>query len=367
MKVKQLTIQGFRNIEKEDVLFDPVFTMIHGENASGKTSILEILYYTAFGKSFRSKDVDVINYEKDFCRVEAVFEKKDRELRIEYGISRTQGKFFKINGKRVRSRTDIMANVGIVLFCPDDLRLVKDGPMKRRVFLNREISNLSKLYYADLLDYTKIVKQRNALLKRNASNLEFDVWDEKLAEKAVTVTRKRYWYIDILKERSKELHKNISGGREELDIAYVSSIMTKEDCQLETAEIERQVREKIKSKMSLDRKRGFTSIGPHTDDFNIFIDGKEAKLFASQGQQRTAALSIKLAEVGLIKKETGAYPIVLLDDILSELDDHRKKEVEHVFENAQIIMTDTQAMGDGLRLCVSKGKIIKKEKAEQNE
>ncbi len=364
MTVTKATIQGFRNIEHQEVVFDPVSNVIYGENATGKTSILESVYYAAFGKSFRSKDLDLINYDQDFCRVELEFEKNGRELEIEYGISRLQGKFFKINKKKVKSRSEIMENINIVLFCPDDLRLVKDGPMKRRIFLNREISNISKLYYSDLLEYTKIVKQRNALLKRNASDLETEIWDEKFAKKAVDVTLKRYWYVDILKEISADIHKKISGEKEHLEIAYHSSIMNEQERFIEREKLEDAVKIRLGKKLNQDRKRGFTSIGPHTDDFSIFINGKEAKTFASQGQQRTAALSLKLAEVQLIKKETSHYPIVLLDDILSELDDRRKKELETVFEHAQIIMTDTNNVGRGLKICVEKGKIIK---AERNE
>lgn len=365
MIIKTVKIDGFRNIDREIIEFDPRYNLIYGKNASGKTSILESIYYCAFCRSFRSRDADLIHYDRDFCRVEAIFEDEGNYHKIEYAISKIKGKWYKINSKAVKSYSDIISNINIVMFCPDDLRIVKDGPIVRRSFLNKEISNLSRLYYMDLSEYNKLLKQRNALLKRQRPFDEFEVWDEKFIEKSVDIIKKRKWYLDLLNGISGNIHSEISDGQEKMELRYKNFLLTGEVYTEDQKEIDAE-RLKIKMKRTLernfeiDKKRGFTSVGPHTDDFDILINEKLSKVYSSQGQQRTAALSIKLAEVDLIKKETGNDPIVLLDDILSELDLKRQAQLKKAFQKTQVLITNAYELGDGYKIEVHNGKVVKK-------
>lgn len=369
MIIRTIKIEGFRNIEREIIEFDPRYNLIFGKNASGKTSILESIYYCAFCRSFRSRDADLIHYDREFCRVEAIFEDEGRHHKIEYAISKIKGKWYKINSKAVKNYSDIISNINIVMFCPDDLRIVKDGPVVRRSFLNKEISNLSRLYYTDLSEYNKLLKQRNALLKRRSLHDEFEAWDEKFIEKSIDIIKKRKWYLDLLNGISGNIHSEISEGQEKLELRYKNILLTGDVYTENLREIDVE-RLKIKMKRALeknfeiDKKRGFTSIGPHTDDFDILINGKLSKVYSSQGQQRTAALSIKLAEVDLIKKETGKDPIVLLDDILSELDLKRQAQLKKAFQKTQVLITNAYELGEGNKIEVYNGKVVKDQNRE---
>lgn len=358
MIIKSIKIEGFRNIEKETVTFDDRLNLIYGKNASGKTSILESIYFCAFGKSFRSKDTDLIHYNREFCRVEAYFEHNNRMQKIEYAISKMKGKWFKINSKAAKNLNDIVSNIHIVMFSPDDLRLIKDGPMVRRNFLNKELSNLSKTYYCDLSDYHKILKQRNALLKKRVKQTDLEIWDEQLAEKAVAIIKKRRWYLEILNEISKKIHYEISEENEILELKYKNALID-EKTEIDTQGLKDKIKKALDRHYETDRIRGFTSVGPHMDDIEILINEKPSKIFSSQGQQRTAALSIKLAEIDLIKKEYGNYPIVLLDDILSELDLKRQEQIKSVFGKTQILISNAYDIGEGNKIEISDGKVVR--------
>lgn len=359
MIIRSIKIEGFRNIEREIIEFDRNYNLIYGKNASGKTSILESIYYCAFCKSFRSRDIDLVHYHRDFCRVEAVFEDENRYHKVEYAISKIKGKWFKINSKVARNYTDVISNIGIVMFSPDDLRIVKDGPAIRRNFLNKEISNLSKLYYSDLLEYNKILRQRNALLKNNRPFIDFEIWNEQLIEKSTDIIKKRMWYLDLLNQLSRDIHFEISEGQENLELKYKNHFINSEDGGWDEVAMKSKIQRALEKNFEIDKKRGFTSIGPHTDDIDILINGRLSKVFASQGQQRTAALSVKLAEVDLIKKETGKYPIVLLDDILSELDLKRQEQLKKVFQKTQVIITNAYELGEGYKIEMNHGRIVK--------
>ncbi len=363
MKIKEISISGFRNIDRLRLEFKDLYNLIYGENASGKTSILEAIYYCAFGKSFRGRDLDLVKKGNEFCRVEAVFEKNSNIQKIEYAVSSEKGKWFKIDGKNVRTTAEIIQNINVVLFSPDDLSIVKDGPAVRRSFLNKEISGISKLYYSDLVKYSNIVKQRNALLKRRAGNIDIEIWNESMSESASGIVNKRLKFMKTLNEISQRIHFDISDGREKLEIRYKSSYLKNtgnED--IEREEIKIRILNSLVKNLEKDRIKGFCCTGPHADDFDILINGMNAKTHASQGQQRTAALSLKLAEVELVKYETGEFPVVLLDDILSELDFKRRSQLERIFEKAQIILTNTENTGNGNKIKVKEGNIERDER-----
>lgn len=363
MIIRSIRIEGFRNIEREIIEFDRHYNLIFGKNASGKTSVLESIYYCAFCKSFRSKDADLINYNREFCRVEANFEDENR-YKVEYAISRLKGKWYKLNSKAAKNYSDIISNINLVMFSPDDLRIVKDGPIVRRNFLNKEISNLSRLYYSDLLEYNKILKQRNTLLKKYRSPDEFEIWDEQLIEKSIDIIKKRKWYLALLHSISSKIHFEISEGQERLELKYRNSLYRspsdgEHEEEFDEEELRVRIKKALEKNFEMDQKRGFTSVGPHTDDVDILINGKLSKIFSSQGQQRTAALSIKLAEVDLIKKETEKYPIVLLDDILSELDLKRQEQLKKVFHKTQVLITNAYELGEGHKIEMYSGKIVR--------
>lgn len=360
MHIKSIKIEGFRNIEREFIEFDPKFNLIYGSNAAGKTSIVESIYFCAFGKSFRGKDLDLINHGRDFCRVEAVFSKHQQIQRVEYAISKYKGKWIKINAKNAKNLADVMTNIQIVVFSPDDLRIMKDGPAVRRLFLNKEISNISKLYYSNFVEYNRILKQRNAILKRGDSGLDLEIWDEKFSEMAAKLILKRLWFVKVLNDISRQIHEEISDGKEILELQYKSDVLSP----LKNTPDERSTKESmiqiLRKNIEIDRRRGFTGAGPHADDIEVSINQKNAKIYGSQGQQRTAALSIKLAEVDLIKRETGESPIVLLDDIFSELDVKRQHKIQQVFEKSQVIVTNAEDFGKGNKIEVQNGTVIKR-------
>lgn len=360
MRIKKIRISGFRNIADAALEFDEYYNLLHGENASGKTSIIEAVYVCAFGRSFRGRDAELVRNGSEFCRVEAFFEKAGIEKKVEYAISPARGKWFKIDGKNVRTTADIIENISVVLFCPDDLEIVKSGPAVRRTFLNKEISALNKLYYADHIKYGNVLKQRNALLKKRAGDIDIEVWNEALIESACGLVSRRLSFLRVLDEISRGIHLEISDGKEVLEISYRSAYLGNNgNADIPVSEVGRRLSQSLAKNLERDKFRGFSCVGPHTDDFEIKINGMSAKSFASQGQQRTAALSLKLAEVVLIKRETGHFPIVLLDDILSELDSKRQSQIEKVFEKAQTIVTNTEDVGGGNKVRVSNGKIIK--------
>lgn len=358
MQIQRLEIQGFRNIESERILFSDGLNVVVGDNAQGKTSLVESIFLCAFGKSFRAKDHELIHHNHEYCYVKGYFKKNGLEERIEYSISRTEGKRFQINGKRIVKMSDLMERVHVVLFSPDDLRLVKDGPANRRTFLNREISGISRVYFNDLVTYNQLLKHRNALLKTTSNPADYGIWNERVADVGCRILLKRLWFLNLLGKYSENLHKSISAGKEQLSLQYQSTFVDLNQNETALEKLKQMAVQRLESRLTQDIRKGFTSIGPHVDDFDIEINGLSAKAYASQGQQRTAALSLKLSEIELLKKETGEYPIVLLDDILSELDKNRQNQLMNAFGDAQVLLTTAENVEFGKILTVKNGKIV---------
>lgn len=371
MKIVSLKLEDFRNIEKEEILFDEDQNLIFGENASGKTSILEGIYICANGRSFRGKDVELVRHDRDFCRAIVEYEKEGSSGKVEITIKRGEGKWCRLNNKYIKKIAELLENIHVVLFSPDDLGIVKDSPAIRRSFLDREISSMNKAYYSDNLNFMQCLRHRNIMLKDiglygRKRHDELSVWDENYADKAATVIFKRLKFIESLGKISERLHQQISGGKETLSISYVSPIdeeiaEMRESSNLEVKTIKEAFKKKLETKIKIDLKRGFSTIGPHTDDLDIAINGKSAKSFGSQGQQRTAALSLKLAETELIEQKMGTSPVLLLDDILSELDGKRQLQLIQTFSKAQIIMTnaeDVDLFSSGKKIRISKGRQV---------
>jgi len=339
MYLTKIELKNFRNYEEQTVEFHKKVNIITGKNAQGKTNLLESLYIMSLGKSFRTnKDVDMIGFEKDFCRVKSTSIKEQRELEIEISIGK-EGKTAKINGLKTTKNIDLLENVYMVVFSPEDLKIVKDEPEKRRKFIDRELCQLKPMYYRNLGRYKKILQQRNSLLKQQDVNEDvIAVWDESLAEYGAKVIQERKRFIEKMNLISKEISKSITNGKEALELSYEANIEFKENYE----EQKEYVKQVLSKNLKNDIFRRSTTVGPHKDDLKICVEGIDIRHFGSQGQQRTAALSLKLAEIQLIKEETKIDPILLLDDVLSELDAERQNFLINSLKDVQLFITTTE-------------------------
>lgn len=355
MRVKKIQLDNFRNYEKEELEFHEKVNIILGNNAQGKTNLLESIFITSLGKSFRtSKDAEMIRFNQEFAKVVAEIEKKDDEESIEIIIS-DGGKAVKVDETRIKKISELLENVYTVIFSPEDLKIVKDEPEKRRRFINRELSQLSPLYYTRLLEYNRILKQRNAFLKEdNVDKNILDIWDIKLAKTGAFIMMKRRDFVKKLSRISSEIHGKITGGSETLCISYASNVPVAGE--KESLDKQEEIlKQALAQNMDRDIFRRNTSKGPHKDDLKITVNNIDLKSFGSQGQQRTAALSLKLAELKLIKEETGEDAILLLDDVLSELDASRQSYLINSLNEVQLFITTTE-IADNIKETLPKGK-----------
>jgi len=353
MYIKEIELTNFRNYEKLKIGFDKKVNFFTGNNAQGKTNLLESIFISSFGRSFRfGKDSEMIRFGESFCKVKVLAERDDDDISVEILIGEKE-KGVKINGTKIKKTAELLKNMLIVVFSPEDLRIIKGDPEKRRNFMDREISQIRPSYYTDISSYKRALLQRNALLKSGNSNESvFDVWDIKLSEYGSKIVFKRKEFIEKLNEIIKEIHKNITGGKEYLEIIYDSEGMTdKESFFL-----------KLKGSRKEDIYKGYTQTGPHRDDLIFHLNGTDIRKFGSQGQQRTAALSLKLAELRLIKEETGEEAVLLLDDVLSELDGERQNMLINSLENVQLFITTTEVndkikekLPKGYTFCIKNG------------
>ena len=339
MYLKKIELKNFRNYEEEAVEFHNKVNIITGKNAQGKTNLLESLYIMSLGKSFRtSKDSEMIGFQKEFCRAKSTSFKEDRELEIEITIG-SEGKTTKINGMKTAKNIDLLENVYMVVFSPEDLKIVKDEPEKRRKFIDRELCQLKPIYYRNLGRYKKILQQRNSLLKQQEVKEDvIAVWDEGLAEYGAKIIQERNRFVEKLNGISREISKGITNGKEALEVSYEANVEYKENYEEQKEHLKNLLTKNLKN----DIFRRSTSIGPHKDDLKICLEGVDIRHFGSQGQQRTAALSLKLAEIQLIKEETKVAPILLLDDVLSELDAERQNFLINSLEEVQLFITTTE-------------------------
>lgn len=363
MYLTKIELKNFRNYEEQEILFDKKVNIITGKNAQGKTNLLESLYIMSLGKSFRTnKDTDMIGFGKDYFRVKSTSIKEGRELEIEIYIGK-EGKIIKINGIKAERNIDILENVFMVVFSPEDLKIVKDEPEKRRRFIDRELCQIKPLYYKYLGKYKRILQHRNSLLKQQEINMDLlAVWDENLAEYGARIIQERSSFIEKLNLISRNISTRITNGKEKLEISYESNVEKKESIDEQKYLLKKALNKNIK----YDIFRRNTSVGPHKDDIKLSIEGIDIRRFGSQGQQRTAALSLKLAEIKMIKEETGFSPILLLDDVLSELDHERQKFLIESMGEVQLFITTTE-INEELKNHMWKGKIFLVEKGKVTE
>ena len=355
MWIKKLKIKNIRNYESEEINLEKNINIFYGQNAQGKTNIIESIFLCSLGKSFRTKkDKEMIKLNEQNALVEVEYEKSDRDGKIKIEIGNKKNIY--LNGIKIKKLSELLGNLNIVIFTPDDINILKGGPQNRRRFLDIMISQLRPNYMHILNLYIKTVEQRNNYLRQikeehKDENL-LEIWDEKLAEYAIKIYEYRKEFIEKIIKKLDIIHKNITNGEEQIELEYVTECDSKE-----------KYLKLLKERRKLDIIKGFTTKGVHRDDFMIYINKKDIKIFGSQGQNRTAMLSLKLAELQVIYDEIGEYPILLLDDFMSELDKTRRKNFLENIEGTQVIITGTEKLDienlEYLEYNVSNGKVLK--------
>jgi len=356
--IKKLSLKNFRNYVKAEIEFTKNINIMIGNNAQGKTSLIEGIYALSTTKSHRtSKDIQMIHFEQDFAKIDAVISIVDDDLELSLSITK-KGKTAKYNGIPVTRLSSYVGKLKTVFFAPEDLELIKGTPAVRRKFLNMEIGQIDPLYIHHLSSYSKILKQRNELLKNDVESesgqLMLEVLTQQLIPHLVYLLDKRYWFLKSLAVHAKKVHAFITDSKEDISFEYINSMGIDEIT-------EDALMMKFESLYANDKRMRTTTVGVHRDDFSVFLSQKQkthllsvnehvhavnAHEFASQGQQRTSILSIKLAEIDLIYAETGFYPVLLLDDVLSELDVNRQmKLLDSTKDRTQTFITTTSISG----------------------
>lgn len=339
MYINRLELKNFRNYESLQADFDEKINLILGNNAQGKTNLIEAIYMTSIGRSFRTAmDNDVIMFGREEAFIKVKAQKEYADTDVEIRIKGASKKSVKKDGLNLKKASELLENILIVIFSPEDMKIVKDEPEKRRKFIDRELCQISPLYYDSLVNYKKILSQRNAYLKEDEIDLSLlDLWDSQLARYGAAIIKMRKSFIDKISRFSARIHSGITAGGESLHIEYDSDVDVTEN----QADQESFFYDEIKKAYSHDMKMRSTSRGPHKDDISFFVNGINMRSFGSQGQQRTCALSLKLAELDLIKEETGEDAVLLLDDVMSELDAGRQEYLIKTLKNNQLFITTT--------------------------
>ena len=344
MILKSFRAENFRNIEGCNIEFSRGVNLLHGKNAQGKTNALEGIYLFSRGKSFRGRDdSELVRFGTEGFRIGIEFESQNGKESLEYALFGKE-RMRKKNGYKVKKITELIDSFKSVLFYPDNLRLVKGGPEERREFLNVAISQCYPTYISIYSDYKKALDNRNCILKLASKGFYIDegellCWSESLAEYASFIYKMRKEYIERIREYAKSVMNDISDGAETLNIEYESSI---DYDGYDRESIKEEYKKIFSENTEKERAAGITLYGPHRDDVFIEINGRDARKFASQGQQRSTVLSLKLAEGEVIREIFGEYPVFLFDDVLSELDDKRKKYVLSGAKDRQIIITSCE-------------------------
>jgi DNA replication and repair protein RecF len=331
MIIKSIELQNFRNYEDLNISFDEGTNIFYGDNAQGKTNILEAAYLS--GTTHKcSKDKEMIRFGEQESHIRTVVVKKDKEYQIDMHLKNNRSKGIAINKVPIKKASELFGILNMVFFSPEDLNIIKNGPAERRRFLDSELCQLDKIYLSDLTTYNKILNQRNKLLKdmvyRPDLKDTLPVWDMQLVETGRKIIRRRKQFVDELNEIVHDIHYRISGEKEDLLLQYEPSI---EDIFFED-ELSR-VKER-------DMRQCMTSVGPHRDDL-LSIGEVDIRKFGSQGQQRTSALSLKLSEIELVKRSIHDTPVLLLDDVLSELDSNRQNYLLNSIHDTQTLITCT--------------------------
>ncbi|MCD8037757.1 MAG: DNA replication/repair protein RecF [Lachnospiraceae bacterium] len=334
MIIKSLELENLRNYRQLSINFDSGTNILYGDNAQGKTNILESIYLSATTKSHKgSKDRDVVNFESDEAHIRTYVIKDGLENRVDMHLRKNKSKGIAINGQKIKKAADLLGLLNVVFFSPEDLSIIKNGPSERRRFVDMELCQLDSFYLYNLNNYNKIVNQRNRLLKDLYFNPNLRetlfIWDSQLVSYGSKLIERRAAFVKQLNEIIYDIHVRLSGGKENLKIVYEPDVQIGE------------LEQRLKESQERDIKLKQTTVGPHRDDFSFIADGIDIRRFGSQGQQRTAALSLKLSEIELVKKLTKDTPLLLLDDVLSELDSSRQNYLLNSIGDIQTIITCT--------------------------
>ena len=335
MVIRSLKLKNYRNYDLLDMTFDPKTNILYGDNAQGKTNILEALYLTGTTKSHRgTKDRDMIQFGHDESHLETVVEKKGAAFQIDMHLKKNSPKGIAIDKIPIRRASELFGIVQFVFFSPEDLNIIKEGPAGRRRFIDLELSQLDKIYLSNLSNYNRIINQRNSLLKDLYGQEHLietlDIWDMQLAAYGTRILERRREFVEQVNEIISDIHYRLTGGRERIRLTYEESTGN-----LTFEQALRKYRER-------DIRMKSTTVGPDRDDLCFLNNGEiDIRKFGSQGQQRTAALSLKLSEIELVKKIINDTPILLLDDVLSELDKHRQNYLLESIHDIQTVITCT--------------------------
>ena len=358
MWINEIKLSNFRNYNYQEIKLHENINVFYGENAQGKTNIIESIFLSSIGKSFRTNnEKELIRFGEEKAVSEIYFQKSDRDGKIKIEINDKKNIY--LNGIKLKKLSELLGNINIVIFTPDDINILKGGPQNRRKFLDIMISQLRPNYMHLLTLYKQTLEQRNNYLKQikfeNKPENMLDIWDEKLVDYGIKINEYRNEFIEKIQKKIKNIHFNITQEKENIEIKYFSDASTRQNFINE-----------LKSKRKLDIIKGFTTKGVHHDDFLIYLNDKQVNIYGSQGQHRTAMLSLKLSELQVIYDDIGEYPILLLDDFMSELDEKRRKNFLENIKNIQVIITCTDKIVlENLNYFlynVVDGKIIEKEK-----
>lgn len=336
MYVKYLQLINYRNYNELFIELNENVNVFIGDNAQGKTNVLESIYYSSFGRSHRtSKDKEIIKWNESEAYIKLHVSRERIDKKIEIKVLKEGKKAISINSIKINKISQLLGNCNVVMFSPEDLKIVKESPGHRRRFLDMELCQLDGKYYYNLVQYNKVLLERNTVLKnRNIDESILDVYDQQLSAFGDYVIKKRVEYISRLNFYGKGLHKEITSEKEDIHFEYITQIKSFESIGFELLQLLKKSRQK-------DIDRHTTSVGPHRDDFYIAINGVDTRSFGSQGQQRTSILTIKFSSLKIIKEVTGEHPVLLLDDVLSELDFKRKKYILTSISQVQTVITCT--------------------------
>ena len=334
MIVKSLKLNQFRNYESLEVSFDGGTNLFYGNNAQGKTNILEAVYLCGTTKSHKgSKDREIIRFGEEEAHIRMELVRKGSSYEIDMHLKKNRPKGIAVNGVPIRKAAELLGIANFVFFSPEDLGIIKNGPAERRRFLDMELCQLNKLYLHELSNYNKVVIQRNKLLKECSFQNQFedmlDIWDMQMLRYGKTLIEAREKFVDELGMIIAEIHRKLTGGREELVVRYEKNVSSGE------------FEKKLSLTRARDLKMKMSMTGPHRDDLLVEVKGVDIRKYGSQGQQRTAALSLKLAEIELVKRAIKDTPVLLLDDVLSELDSSRQQYLLDSIHDIQTLITCT--------------------------
>jgi DNA replication and repair protein RecF len=334
MIIKSVDLENFRNYDSLSMEFDSGTNILFGNNAQGKTNLLEALYMSGTSKSYKGvRDRELIKFNQNDAHIKTIIEKQNRDYRIDVHLRRSQSKGIAVNQVPLKKTGEMFGILNLVFFSPEDLNIIKDGPSERRKFIDNELCQLDKIYFYDLKNYYKVLDQRNKLLKDlyNHPDLKetLDVWDKQLVFYGCKVIKRRKEFIDEIAGITNNIHNRLTKNKENLIISY--------DCNVDFDNFE----EKLFLSKDHDIRFSQTSVGPHRDDISIKVENVDMRKYGSQGQQRTCALSLKLSELQLMEKSINDKPVLLLDDVLSELDKSRQFDLLENISGIQTIITCT--------------------------